>query len=385
MHRRRGVYRQITFIHVLDIEGGIAMKKISLNDAITEAYMEEFARDPDILIFGDNSTTGCGCSQHSRLDNAYPDRVMNMPLNEVSYPNFGLGMALGGLRPIVEYDFQDFLTLGFDGIVNQVAKVRFWSHGTVKAPMTIMAAGGISGGIGCNHSQQAEAWFANVPGLKICIPSTAADAKGLLKTAIRDDDPVLFIFYRSLSYAMDYIPEEEYLIPMGKARIQREGTDVTLVCWHLAYAYARSLAAELEEDGISVEIIDPLTLNPFDKETVVNSVKKTGRLVVAHEAPYKFGVSAEIIAEVMEECMGDLITPPIRACSPRTAVPSGSAEWRVMLSKNDIRKAVYKVMDKAYPDKPEYHKSSTLTEVTSEYEKAIPDGSVFSLDGAIFA
>ena len=330
------------------------MKKITLEAAMTEALIEECTRDPNLIVFGDNSTTGAGLFSHKAFDEAFPNNVMNMPVTESMYPNVGVGMALAGLRPIVEFDFQDFMSLGFDGIVNEAAKVRFWSRGKVCLPIVFMAAGGIMAGLGCNHSQQAEAWFANVPGVKICIPSTAADTKGLLKTAIRDTDPVIFLFNRSLTYVADEVPEEEYTVPMGKARIHREGTDVTVVCWHSAFVYTMELVDALAEEGISVEVIDPLTLNPLDTKTIFESVKKTGRLIVSHEAPYKFGASAEIITQVAEHCKDYLKAPPVRVCSPRTAVPSGESEFRAMLKRRDIAEAIFKMMGREMPDKPAF-------------------------------
>ncbi len=328
------------------------MKKITMEAAITEALMEECARDPNLIVFGDNSTTGAGLMNHAAFDQAHPDNVINMPVTESMYATAAVGMALAGLRPIAEFDFQDFLSLGFDGIVNEAAKVRFWSRGKVKVPTVFMAAGGVLAGLGCNHSQQAEAWFANVPGLKICIPSTAADTKGLLKTAIRDNDPVLFLFNRSLTYVADEVPEGEYTVPMGKARIHREGTDVTIVCWHSAFVYTMELADALEKAGISVEVVEPLTLNPLDTETIFNSVKKTGRLIVSHEAPYKFGAGAEIITQVAEHCKDSLKAEPMRICSPRTAVPSGESEFRTMLKRSDIAKGVFKIMGREMTDDP---------------------------------
>lgn len=330
------------------------MKRMTLEAAVTEAFIEERERDPQVIIMGENSTTGAGVMNHAAYDQKFPDSVVNMPVNEALISVSAVGMALAGMKPIAEFDFQDFMSLGFDGIVNEAAKVRFWSRGKVSLPIVYLAAGGMMAGLGCNHTQQVEAWFANVPGVKICIPTTAADSKGLMKTAIRDTDPVIFLMNRSLCYVEDNVPEGEYTVPMGKARIAKEGTDVTVVCWHAAYVYTMQLVEELEKDGISVEVIDPLTLNPLDVDTIVKSVKKTGRLIVSHEAPYKFGAGTEIVAQVAEKCRESLKADPRRVCSPRTAVPSGESEFRALLKRSDIAKAIFEMMGKEMPEKDIY-------------------------------
>ncbi len=341
------------------------MKKMTLEAAMTEALIEERKRDAKVVVLGENSTTGAGLMNHAAFDKEYPDSVINMPVCEQLISVTAVGMALEGLKPIAEFDFQDFMSLGFDGIVNEAAKIRFWSRGKVCLPIVYMAAGGMMAGLGCNHSQQAEAWFANVPGVKICIPSTAADTKGLLKTAIRDTDPVIFLFNRSLTYVEDYIPEGEYTVPMGKARIAKEGTDVTVVCWHSAYVYTMELVEELEKDGISVEVIDPLTLNPLDMDTIIKSVQKTGRLIVSHEAPYKFGAGTEIVAQIAEHCREYLKADPKRVCSPRTAVPSGESEFRALLKRRDIAEAIFAMMGKEMPEKEIYTAPNTAMDFFS--------------------
>lgn len=324
------------------------MKKITLNNALDEAYLEEMQRSEDVILFGEDVQTGCGATAHPILSaNFDPDRLIPMPITEQLICNSAVGMALAGMRPIAELGFEDFLSLGFDALANQAAKIRFWSHGKVCCPMVVVTAGGVGAGCGCNHSQKAEAWLANVPGLKILCPSTAADTKGMMKAAIRDDDPVLFLVNRSLQYIEDEIPEDEdYIVPLGKARVAKEGADVTVVCWHRPYVYAMELADELAEEGINLEVIDIRSICPLDKRTIIDSVKKTGRLVVSHEAPYKFGPCTEIITSVIEEAMDDLKAAPVRACTPMTAIPSLSPEMETIVTKDQIRDAIYKVMGK---------------------------------------
>ena len=322
------------------------MKKITLNNALDEAYLEEMLRDEDVILFGEDVQTGCGATSHPLLaQNFGPDRLIPMPITEQLICNSAVGMALAGMRPIAELGFEDFLSLGFDALANQAAKIRFWSHGKVKCPMVVVTCGGVGAGCGCNHSQKAEAWLANVPGLKILCPTTAADTKGMMKAAIRDDDPVLFLVNRSLQYVEDEIPEEDYIVTLGKARIAKEGKDLTVVCWHRPYTYVMELAEELKEEGIDLEVIDPRSMCPFDKETIITSVRKTGRLLVTHEAPYKFGPCAEIITTVVEEAMDSLKAAPVRACTPMTAIPSLSPEMDTVVTKEQIRKAVYQMWD----------------------------------------
>ena len=321
------------------------MKKITLNNALDEAYLEEMQRCEDVILFGEDVQTGCGATSHPILNQNFgDDRLIPMPITEQLICNSAVGMALAGMRPIAELGFEDFLSLGFDALVNQAAKIRFWSHGKVKCPLVVVTTGGVGAGCGCNHSQKAEGWISNVPGLKILCPTTAADTKGMMKAAIRDDDPVLFLVNRSLQYVEDEIPEGEYVVELGKARIAREGADVTVVCWHRPYVYTMELAEELAAEGISLEVIDPRSMCPFDKKTIIESVKKTGRLVVTHEAPYKFGPCAEIITSVVEEAMDSLKAAPVRACTPMTAIPSLSPEMETVVTKDQIKAAILKVM-----------------------------------------
>ena len=338
------------------------MRKITTNVALEEAYLEEMRKNRGIILFGEDVQTGCGASPHMLIQQEMPERLVPMPICEQLLSNAPIGMALSGMRPIAEIGaFEDFLALAHDGITNQAAKVRFWSHGKVQLPVVYVTVGGVGNGCGCNHSQIGEAWLANVPGIKIVIPTTAADHKGLMKTAIRDNDPVLFLINRSQLYLEDEVPEDEdYTIPFGKARIAREGKDVTIVCWQRTYQYVMELMPQFEKAGIDAEVIDPRTLCPFDKETIIESVKKTGRLVVTHEAPYKFGPGAEILAAVFEAVGPEMKAAPVRACTPMTAIPALSPEMKTIVTPARIREAVFKVMGMEIP--PEF-----LAEDNKEY------------------
>lgn len=318
------------------------MKRINGHDAFDEALIEEIQRDPNVLYFGEDVTS---YMYHPKVAAAVPpENCFDTPIAEQLLANSAIGMALAGLRPVADIMFEDFCSLAFDGIVNQACKIRFWSGGTVACPVVYCGSSGVLAGMGNNHTQCTAGWFANVPGLKICLPSTPADTKGLLKQAIRDNDPVLFFRHPLLDWVEGDVPEGDYTTPFGKANVVQEGTDITVVCWQLTYKYMMELKDELAEDGISVEIIDPRTICPLDKKTIIDSVNKTGRLVVAHEEPYKFGPGAEIITAVTENCLPNLKSAPVRACTPMTAIPTLKLEFDVVVTKQQIKDAIYKAM-----------------------------------------
>ena len=279
------------------------MKELRFIRAITEALHEEMARDEKVCIIGEDVGAGGGAFSATRglLQEFGEKRVIDTPISESGFVGMSLGMAITGLRPVVEVMFMDFLTTCMDPIVNGIAKARYMSGGQFKVPLTIRTPEGAGGNAGPQHSQCLETWFAHVPGLKVVLPSTPYDAKGLLKSSIRDDNPVLFLEHKYLYAMMGEIPEKDYTIPLGEADIKREGDDVTVLATGRMVHEALKAADELAADDISVEIIDPRTINPFDKETLLNSLKKTGRLVIAHEAVRSFGFGAEIAATVIEE------------------------------------------------------------------------------------
>jgi pyruvate/2-oxoglutarate/acetoin dehydrogenase E1 component len=249
------------------------------------------------------------------------ERVRDTAISEAAIVGAALGAAVTGMRPVAEILFNDWITLAMDQIVNQVAKMKYMFGGTIRVPLVIRAPIGGGAGQAAQHSQSLEAWFVHVPGLKVVLPSTPYDAKGLLKTAIRDDNPVMF-FEHKMGYLLEgEVPEEEYTLPFGVADVKREGKDVTVVATSLMVHKALEAAQDLAKDGLEVEVIDPRTLFPLDMETILSSVRKTGRLVVAHEAWRRGGVGAEIVAEVVERAFDCLDAPPKRVGALEVPVP----------------------------------------------------------------
>ena len=299
------------------------MKELRYVRSITEALREEMIRDKTVCILGEDVGAGGGAFSATRglLEEFGPDRVRDAPISESSIIGVALGMASTGLRPIVEIMFMDFLSLCMDPIVNGVAKWKFMFGGQYTAPLVIRTPAGAANNAGPNHSQSLEAWFCHVPGIKVVMPSTIYDLKGLLKSSIRDDDPVIFIEHKHLYAAKGEIPEEEFLVPLCQAEIKREGSDVTVVATAQMVLEAMKAADELAADGISVEIIDPRTISPLDMKTILDSVKKTSRLVVAHEAIRTCGLGAEIAARVAEEAFDYLDAPVKRVGAAFSPLP----------------------------------------------------------------
>jgi pyruvate dehydrogenase E1 component beta subunit len=250
-----------------------------------------------------------------------PRRVVDTPIAEASFTGMGVGAALVGCRPVVELLFVDFAMLAMDQIVNQAAKFAFISGGQAKVPLVVRTQGGAGNGLAAQHSQSLEAFFYHVPGLKVVMPSTPRDACGLLKAAIRDDHPVVFIEHKLLYMTPGPVPDEEYVIPLGKAEVKREGSDVTLVSWSLMTLKCLEAAAVLAGEGVSVEVVDLRTLTPLDKETVLSSARKTGRVAVVHEAVKRGGVGGDIAAMLMEEAYDDLDGPVLRIAGRNTPIP----------------------------------------------------------------
>ncbi len=289
-------------------------RTINFSQAIREAMIEEMEQDPavflmceDVGLFG--GVFGVSAGMFDRFGEG---RVLDTPISEAAIVGAGLGAALVGMRPIVEIMFADFVTVAMDQIVNQAAKARYMSGGKANVPLIMRVVNGAPGSAAAQHSQSPEGWFMNVPGLKIVIPSTPYDAKGLLKTAIRGEDPVMFFEHKMLYAAEGEVPEEEYTLPFGQAAIRREGTDATIIAIGGTVAPALEAAAQLAGRGIAAAVIDPRTLVPFDTATVVESVKKTGRAVIAHEAHRRAGPGAEIAAILAQEAIGYLDAPVIR-------------------------------------------------------------------------
>ena len=291
-------------------------------EAIRLALKEEMELDPAVFLMGEDvrfSIFGPTKDLHLEVGE---DRVLDTPITESGFVGAAIGAALTGMRPVVEIMFADFLTVCMDQIINQAAKVRFMTGGQVKVPMVIRAPGGFLTSSAAQHSQSLEAIFMHIPGLKICVPSNPVDAKGLLKSAIRDDDPVLFFEHKALYYASDQVPmDPQFTVPLGKAAVLREWSDVTVFAVSGMVSTSVSAAKSLERDGISVELIDPRTLAPLDTRTLLDSVRKTGRLVTVEEGCLTAGVGAEISAIVTGEAWDSLKGPVVRVAAKDQPVP----------------------------------------------------------------
>ncbi|HEY4277409.1 MAG TPA: pyruvate dehydrogenase complex E1 component subunit beta [Conexibacter sp.] len=299
-------------------------KPLKMWQGINQALVEEMERDERVVLVGEDVARPGGPYGVTRglLDKFGPLRVRDTPISEAVVVGLGIGGGAVGLRPVVELMFFDFAMIAMDQIVNQAAKFRYFSGESL--PLTIRTMCGAGGPNGAQHSQNFEAWYSAVPGLKVVMPSNAADAKGLLKASIRDDDPVLFIETLGLLTARRDVPVGgDFVLPIGVAETRRAGTDVTVVAIGRLVDRALDAAARLaEEDGISVEVIDPRTLSPLDTETIVSSVARTGRLVVAQEATSPYSFAAEVCAVAVESCLSELKAPPVRVTSPFVNVPT---------------------------------------------------------------
>ncbi len=322
------------------------MAEMTYRKAAYEALHEEMLRDKRVLIIGECVAMGGGSFGVTRglAEEFGPNRVIDTPISESSFVGMALGMAITGLVPVVEIMFMDFITTCMDPLVNGIAKVRYMSAGQFKVPIVIRTQEGGGGSAGPQHSQCLEAWLAHVPGLKVVIPATAGDAKGLLKSAIRDENPVVFIENKYLYSYKGQVPEGEYTIPLGKANIVRAGNDATVVAIGRMVYEAMKAADKLAADGINVEIIDPRTILPLDKQAIIDSVKKTGRLVVAHEAATFAGIGAEIAASISEEAFDYLDAPIKRVGAAFAPLPFSKPLEQFCLPKaDDIVKAVKEV------------------------------------------
>ncbi len=302
------------------------MREIEYREAIREAVIEEMDKDKSVFLIGEDIGVYGGAFRAYKglLEKYGPERVVNTPISEIGIVGAGVGAALTGQRPIVELMFIDFTTLAMDQIVNQAAKIKYMTGDSLNVPMVIRTQGGAGKGVAAQHSQSLEAWFYHVPGLKVVMPATAYDVKGLLKTAIRDDDPVVFLEHKMIYLIKGEVPEEEYTIPFGEADIKREGDDITVVAYSNMLFKSLEAARELEKDGISCEVVDPRTLVPLDIETIVESVKKTGRLVVVTEACKRGSVASDISAKVTEKAFDWLDAPVKIVAGLNTPIPYNS-------------------------------------------------------------
>src|SRR6187397_1040041 len=296
------------------------MPELSYREAVRDALSQAMRKDDDVFIMGEDIAEMGGSMGVTQglLQEFGPDRVRNTPISEMAIVGAGVGAAMAGMRPIVEIMYQDFTTLAMEQIVNQAAKHRYMSGGQLKVPLTIRTQGGAGWSPGAQHAQQVEAWFVHVPGLKVVFASTPADVRGLLWSAIYDDNPVIFFEHRTLYGLKEEVPDELEPIPIGQSRVHREGSDVTVVATGRLVHEALAAAEEAEGEGISVEVWDPRTLQPLDVESLVASVKKTNRVVVAHEAVTRMGFGAEIAAVVQEQAL-DWLDAPIERVGAKFA------------------------------------------------------------------
>jgi pyruvate/2-oxoglutarate/acetoin dehydrogenase E1 component len=297
------------------------MPELTYREAVRDALRTAMEQDGDIFIMGEDIAEmgGSMAVTQGLLDEFGPERVRNTPISEMAIVGAGIGAAMAGMRPIVEIMYEDFLTLSLEQIVNQAAKHRYMSGGQLKIPLTIRTQGGAGWSPGAQHAQQLEAWLVHIPGLKVVFPSTPEDVRGLLWTAIYDDNPVVFFEHRLLYPVKGEVPEELEPIPLGKARTMRDGTDVTVIAMGpLVHRSLEAAQRAADEEGLSVEVIDPRTLQPLDEDALVASVKKTNRVVVAHEAVTRMGFGAEVAA-VLQYKAFDYLDAPIERVGAKFA------------------------------------------------------------------
>jgi pyruvate/2-oxoglutarate/acetoin dehydrogenase E1 component len=325
------------------------MAELSYREAVRDAMSTAMRRDDDIFIMGEDIAEmggSMGVTQ-GMLEEFGPERVRNTPISEMAIVGAGIGAAIAGMRPIVEIMYQDFTTLAMEQIVSQAAKHRYMSGGQIKVPLTIRTQGGAGWSPGAQHAQQLEAWFVHVPGLKVVFPSTPEDVRGLLWSSIYEDNPIVFFEHRTLYGIKGEVPDEIEPIEIGKARIHREGEDVTVVATGRLVHESLKAAEQAAEEGISVEVFDPRTLQPLDEDALIASVKKTNRAVVTHEAVTRMGWGAEVAAVVQENAFDYLDAPIARVGAKFTPIPFAPVmeEWVVPHAK-DVLAAIKKTVGK---------------------------------------
>ena len=319
------------------------MAKKTGSAALNEALAECLRKDPDVFVFGEDLIHAMFGVTRGLVDEFGPERVFNTPLSESALMGAAVGASIQGMRPILEIQFADILSISFDHIVNSAAKMYYLSDGLVKCPLTVRAPMGYGISLGMHHSQCVESWFANVPGLMIVAPSTPADAKGLLVSAVENDNPVIFLEHKKLYFTKGEVPEGYYQIPLGKGEIKREGKDVTIISYSFAMHTALQAAEALAQEGIEAEVLDPRTIRPLDVELILESVRKTGRLVIVHEAPTFGGFGGEIAALVAEKAFSSLKGPIVRVGGKESPVPFGM-ETSVVPKAEDVVAAVKQIM-----------------------------------------
>ncbi len=299
------------------------MALLTYRDALNAALREEMALDDRVFLMGEEVAEYDGAYKVSRglLKEFGPLRVVDTPIAELGFAGIGVGAAMVGLRPVIEFMTWNFALLAIDQVVNSAAKMRYMSGGQVGCPIVFRGPGGAALQLAAQHSQAFESWYAHIPGLKVLTPGTPADAKGLLKSAIRDDDPVVFIEGEMLYNVKGEVPEGEHLVPIGKAEVKRAGTDVTLVCHSKTVTVALKAADQLAEEGISAEVVDLRTIRPLDTETILNSVGRTHRCVVVEEGWSFAGVGAQVVDEIQRHAFDELDAPVLRVTAADVPMP----------------------------------------------------------------
>jgi pyruvate/2-oxoglutarate/acetoin dehydrogenase E1 component len=326
------------------------MAELTYREAIKQALREELHNDERVFMLGEDIAEFGGTFKVSLglLEEFGPKRIRNTPLSESAILGAAVGAAATGLKPIAEIMYSDFFAVALDQVVNQAAKMRYMFGGKISLPLTIRTAMGGRRSAAAQHSQCLEAWFMHIPGLKIALPSNPYDAKGLLKTAVRDPNPTLIFENKMLYNTKGEVPEEPYVVPWGQANIVRTGTDVTVVALSDMVDFALKAAVKLAQEGLSLEVIDPRTLAPLDIETITASVRKTGRLVIAHEACVTGGVGAEIASQVAYRALDYLAAPIERVGAKDSPIPfSPILEQEILPDDQDVINAVYRTMDYA--------------------------------------
>ena len=327
------------------------MAVITMRDALNDALREELAREPNVFLMGEEVAEYQGAYKVTRglLEEFGAKRVIDTPITELGFAGLGVGAAMAGLRPIIEFMTFNFSILATDQIINSAAKMLYMSGGQFKIPIVFRGPGGSAYQVSSQHSQAIESWYAYFPGLKVVMPSTPADAKGLLKSSIRDDDPVIFIEQERMYGMKGEVPEDEdFTIPLGVADVKREGADATIIARSLMVPTALKAAEELEKEGINCEVIDPRTIRPLDLDTIIESVKKTNRVVIAEESHPFCGIAAEISAEIHEHAF-DYLDAPVKRVSGAD-VPMPYAKNLEQLAVPDVEKIIAAVREVAYLD-----------------------------------
>ena len=329
----------------------MSRQEITYSEALREALREEMLRDERVFIMGEDVGVYGGAFGVTRglIEEFGEERVRDTPISEAAIAGAAAGSAVTGMRPVAEIMFMDFTTFAMDQLVNQAAKIRYMFGGKAEVPMVLRTPAGAGTGAAAQHSQSLEAWFTHIPGLKVVMPSTPYDAKGLLKSSIRDDNPVIFVEHKLLYNTKGSVPTEEYTIPLGLASVPRKGQDVTIIATSHMVIKVLQAAEILAEGGIDAEVLDPRTLVPLDKETITQSVKKTGRVVIAHEACKTSGFGAEIAATIAESEAFDYLDAPIKrlggAWSPIPYNRNLEASWIPQVE--DIVRAVREVRERS--------------------------------------